>query len=107
MTLRLLLIFFLIIDRIVVRPTDKEGAVVLQNFVDYENEIKRQLSDLTFYEKLSSDPTNRLKIWVYSQREHHFNNGKFDKNAFEFLKVEHPVMPFYEIRSGYPPFLYT
>ena len=82
-------------NRIVVRPADKGGAVVLLNVMDYENEIKikRQLSGLTFYEKLSSDPTNRLKIRVHSQLEHHFNNGEFDINVFEFLKVEHPVIP--------------
>uniref|UniRef100_A0A8D0D3F2 Uncharacterized protein n=1 Tax=Sander lucioperca TaxID=283035 RepID=A0A8D0D3F2_SANLU len=80
-------------NRIVVRPADKGGAVVLQNVGDYESEIKRQLSDLTFYEKLASDPTNRLKIRVHSQLEYHFNNGEFDKNGFEFLKVEHPVIP--------------
>ena len=34
-----------------------------------------------------------MKIRVHSQLEHHFNTGEFDKNGFEFLKIEHPVIP--------------
>lgn len=80
-------------NKVIVRPADKGGAIVLQNAIDYEKEIKRQLTDSVFYEKLSSDPSKRLKSQVHSKLLLHFNNSEFDKNTYEFLKVEHPVIP--------------
>ena len=80
-------------NMIVVRPADKGGAIVLQNVSDYASEIKRQLSDTTFYEKLSSDPTRKLKAAVQSRLTVHLNNCEFDKSVFDFLSVEHPVIP--------------
>lgn len=80
-------------NKIVVRSADKGGAVVLQNAVDYEMEISRQLNDLTFYEKLPSDPTYRLQARINSQLSHHLHNEEFDKNVFDFLITEHPVVP--------------
>lgn len=59
-------------NKVVVRPADEGGAIVLQNIVDYNHEIERQLGDSTCYEKLSSDPTKRLLMLVHSKLVHHF-----------------------------------
>lgn len=80
-------------NTVVIRSADKGGAVVLQNVADYEKEIKRQLNDSTFYEKLQCGPTKVLQTRIHSQLLHHFNNNEFDKHAFDFLSIEHPVMP--------------
>lgn len=79
--------------KVVVRPADKGGAIVLQNIVDYNYEIERQLCDQTFYEKLGSDATKRLLTKVHSRLSYHFEKGEFEKSVFEYLKVEHPVIP--------------
>lgn len=79
--------------KVVVRPADKGGAIVLQNIVDYNYEIERQLCDQTFYEKLGSDPTKRLLTKVHSRLSYHFEKGEFEKSVFEYLKVEHAVIP--------------
>lgn len=80
-------------NKVIVRPADKGGAIVLQNVGDYEMEIKKQLTDSVFYEKLPSDPSKRLKSHVHSKLLLHFNNAEFDKSTHDFLKVEHPVIP--------------
>lgn len=41
---------------IVIQSADKGGAVVILNRRDYEVEIQRQLSNSTFYKKLSTNP---------------------------------------------------
>ena len=45
-------------DDLVITKADKGGAVVLQNVTNYINEAKRQLNDVNFYKKVSTDPTD-------------------------------------------------
>ena len=49
---------------IVIKPADKGGAVVVMNQSDYVKEGERQLNDRSFYQKLTSPPTemNNLRI---------------------------------------------
>ena len=51
---------------VVVKPTDKGGAVVVWRVDLYGQEALRQLNDASFYTKLNSDPTlshkNLLKL---------------------------------------------
>ena len=68
---------------IIIRPADKGGAIVIQNFSDYDSEIKRQLNDNTFYRKLTSDPTNSFKTTVHEQLQHWLDNGNISKNEYE------------------------
>lgn len=65
---------------IVVRPADKGGATVVQNRSDYDCEIMRQLNDVTFYRKLSSDPTNQFKSDVHDRLQFWFDNDELSRN---------------------------
>ncbi|XP_041471891.1 uncharacterized protein LOC121421287 [Lytechinus variegatus] len=46
---------------IIIKPADKGGAVVVQDITSYKEEVTRQLSDNTFYETLSKDPTDEFR----------------------------------------------
>ncbi|XP_072166479.1 uncharacterized protein [Diadema setosum] len=48
-------------NEIIIKPADKGGAVVIQNFQDYHSEAVRQLSDNNYYEPLSEDPTDKFR----------------------------------------------
>lgn len=78
---------------VIVRPADKGGAIVLQNLVDYESEIKRQLNDYTFYRKLPSDPTNPFELSVHEKLKFWLDEGDITKNEHEFMKIDCPVTP--------------
>ncbi len=42
-------------EQIVIQEADKGGKIVVMNRRDYINEIEKQLSNKSFYEKLDSD----------------------------------------------------
>lgn len=44
-------------EDIIVKPTDKEGLVVIMDLQLYEDEVSCQLNDQTIYKKVTNDPT--------------------------------------------------
>ena len=45
-------------DEIIIKKEDKGGAVVVQDVGDYIKVANRQLSDATYYKKVTDNPTN-------------------------------------------------
>ena len=46
-------------DIIIIKPADKESAVVMLSRQDYINQTDRQLNGMTYYQQLTPDPTSQ------------------------------------------------
>lgn len=93
---------------VVIRPADKGGALILQNTIDYEKEIHRQLGDSNFYTRLPSDPTTKYMSIVHDKLQTWLDKGEINKQEFGFMKNDFPVIPvFYTLpkvhKSQTPP----
>ncbi|XP_053555953.1 tight junction protein ZO-2 [Bombina bombina] len=78
---------------IVIRPADKGGAVVLQDYQEYKAEIDRQLADNSTYRALSCDPTISYKTQIDSVIEHAARMNWIDSTTKEWLTTDYPVRP--------------
>lgn len=78
---------------LVVRPADKGGAVVIQDLLDYESEVYRQLNDINFYKKLSSDPTSCFKNYICDRLNRWPVSGDIKKSEFDFMLNDFPITP--------------
>lgn len=52
---------------VIVKPSDKGSAILVQNLVDYETEMNRQLSDNVSYQKLPLDLTSQLNASIHDK----------------------------------------
>lgn len=52
---------------VIVKPSDKGRAILVQNLVDYETEMNRQLSDNVLYQKLPLDLTSQLNTSIHDK----------------------------------------
>lgn len=78
---------------IVIRPADKGGAVVIQNYSTYRAEIMRQLGDVAIYRQLKGDPTVMFKKQVDVALQIGLSAGYITENTLKFLTTEHPMCP--------------
>ncbi|XP_073412618.1 uncharacterized protein [Dendrobates tinctorius] len=78
---------------IIIKPADKGGAIVIQNFSDYMDEISRQLSDSSTYQKISRDPTPRIKLLIDEVLDRYLTLKTIDSKTVTFLKNSNPVIP--------------
>ena len=80
-------------NKIIIKPADKGGSIVVQNTTDYVTEAMRQLNNSTFYERLSQNPVEQL----INDRDRILDTALRDncitKKQHEFLKVESVVTP--------------
>ncbi|XP_073508163.1 uncharacterized protein [Phyllobates terribilis] len=68
-------------NNIIIKPTDKGGAVVIMNMSDYIQEAHRQLLDIKYYTPLQEDPTKK-----YTKELTHIING-FDFTSSSLLEL--------------------
>ena len=66
-------------DNLVITKADKGGAVVLQNVTNYIEEAKRQLSDESFYKKVSTNPTDEHAALVSNALDNLKHRGLLDE----------------------------
>lgn len=84
-------------DSIVIKPADKGGATVVMNKIDYVEECVRQLSDRNFYEVLPDNPTQAFKCMILDTLNDLLHQGEISRDEFNFLKIEHPIVPTFYI----------
>lgn len=65
-------------------PADKGGAVVIQDFKDYEAEALRQLNDDKTYEKLDSDPTTNIALQSNKYIQELLDKGCINATTFRW-----------------------
>lgn len=78
---------------VIIKSADKGGAVVVMSSEDYDAEIRRQLGNATFYERLRSNPTDKYKKEIQTVLTSLLDSGEITKNEYDFMKVDHPVTP--------------
>ncbi|CAH2251891.1 Hypothetical predicted protein [Pelobates cultripes] len=78
---------------IIIQPADKGGAVVIQTYEDYKNEITRQLNDESTYLKLTFDPVSKFQKKIEKLIEEGLSHRYLDENTAKFLFVKHPKHP--------------
>ena len=85
-------------DDIVIRPADKGSAVVVQDATSYDAEVRRQLSDSTFYKPLARDPTLSHNDRVRDAVQSLLANGSINKKtASDLVETKVRVPHFYTL----------
>ncbi|XP_053568137.1 proto-oncogene tyrosine-protein kinase ROS [Bombina bombina] len=77
------------------QTADKGGSVVVLNKTDYVNEALRQLNNVEDYIPLDRDPTTTFKKDLLDILDDGLEEGHYDQKTFEFLVVDHPVVPIF------------
>uniref|UniRef100_A0A8C5QWW5 Reverse transcriptase n=1 Tax=Leptobrachium leishanense TaxID=445787 RepID=A0A8C5QWW5_9ANUR len=80
-------------DSLVVKPADKGGGLVVLNREQYHHESVRLLGDPNTYQKLTNDPTNRIKEIFYEYLLRGKDRGILNDQEYRYLKVLHPRIP--------------
>lgn len=78
---------------IVIQNADKGGAIVILNRSAYDEEIKRQLSNNTFYRFLNHNPTKDFQTRITHKLDQFLEAGEISKPEYNFMKVDFPVTP--------------
>lgn len=78
---------------VVIQSADKGGAIVIMDRTSYEEEIKRQLSNTTFYKKLKQNPTVEFKKKIKNQLDDFLNNNDITKREHAFMTTDSPTIP--------------
>ena len=75
---------------IVIKEADKGSGVVFWDMEDYIKEAKSQLGDLTVYEKLDGDPSERIQSIISDALETIKDRGDIDNSALDYLLINNP-----------------
>ncbi|XP_066447099.1 uncharacterized protein [Eleutherodactylus coqui] len=78
---------------VIIKPADKGGAVVVMDRFKYLNEIRRQLNDVSTYEKLRQDPTLRFQMQLRVLINEAINQAIIDQQLADYLLIEYPITP--------------
>uniref|UniRef100_A0A803J933 Reverse transcriptase domain-containing protein n=1 Tax=Xenopus tropicalis TaxID=8364 RepID=A0A803J933_XENTR len=80
---------------ITIRPADKGGSVVIQDYSDYRQEILQQLADKTIYKRLDRDPGPTFKKTIDNSLRLGLDGGFITNDTFKFLTKEFPKCPIF------------
>ncbi|KAJ1113104.1 hypothetical protein NDU88_001359 [Pleurodeles waltl] len=81
--------------RIVIKPADKGGALVIQTIDNYRNECLRLLGDTSNYERLQEDPTIFLKNKIRSMVEQALAHNWISQKESDFLMNKNPLTQYF------------
>ncbi|GFR75306.1 hypothetical protein ElyMa_002184400 [Elysia marginata] len=76
---------------IIIKPADKEGAVVVMNTADYTTECTKQLSNTLYYKKLESDPTATYNNTIKRVLQEGMDKQELDMKTGHSLLQPHPT----------------
>jgi peptide-methionine (R)-S-oxide reductase len=77
-------------NNIIIKPADKESAVVIQDLVDYIDEGLRQLSDTNFYVETSDDLTHLHNELINNLINYLEENQEISKKCGAYLRNTNP-----------------
>ncbi|CAH2248018.1 Hypothetical predicted protein [Pelobates cultripes] len=78
---------------ITIRPADKGGALVIQDYSDYTMEILEQLSDINTYQWITYNPTSAISEKLKALIKRSLESGWLDEHTATFLINENPKIP--------------
>ncbi|CAJ0942415.1 unnamed protein product [Ranitomeya imitator] len=79
--------------KLVIKPADKGGAVVVMDRQYYVEEIRSQLSDSNTYLQIPHDPTSDITKIICTLSHRFCTLGVIDKKLGDFLVNSYPVCP--------------
>ncbi|XP_068099729.1 uncharacterized protein [Hyperolius riggenbachi] len=80
-------------DRIIIKPADKGGAVVIMNYQDYSSGIRAMLADSTSYTCIQSDPTPSTLRKLHGLLDLAISNRWISDKEYEYLLPKFPQRP--------------
>jgi hypothetical protein len=75
---------------VTIKKSDKGSAIVLMNMSDYLREGYKQLNDQQFYQKLDSDPTNKIAIKINKVIQEMVDRNLITEKMASYLIIDNP-----------------
>lgn len=82
---------------VVIQSADKGGAIVILDRTAYDQEVRRQLSNTVFYQKLNCNPTKDFKTRIHTKLNVLQEQNMITKKEHAFMTVNFPTMPVFYI----------
>ena len=78
-------------EQVIVKPTDKGGAIVLWPRESYIAEVNKQLNDKRNYKLIETDPFPQLVTKLNKIVKTFFTDQLIDYTTFKFLSIDKPI----------------
>ena len=75
-------------EKIIIKPADKGGRIVIMDKAEYISACERDLSDGEFYSKLGEDPNKWYAEEVKAQAEKLLQDELISDEEFQFITAE-------------------
>ncbi|XP_073416057.1 uncharacterized protein [Dendrobates tinctorius] len=82
---------------IIIKPADKGGALVVMNYIDYNKEVNRQLSDTSTYGIIPRDSVSTITHKIRDLTKTYLDRHMIDQKTASFLVNPHPITPVFYI----------
>uniref|UniRef100_A0A8C5PDK2 Reverse transcriptase domain-containing protein n=1 Tax=Leptobrachium leishanense TaxID=445787 RepID=A0A8C5PDK2_9ANUR len=79
------------------KPTDKGGALVIMNQVDYVKEVNRQLNDTDTYSVSHVGEVIQLEKLIDTVISEALTQNIIDEDLYKYLKKEHAILPVFYV----------
>lgn len=95
-------------DTVVIKQADKGSSLVILNRMDYDFEVKCQLSDIEAYKKIHIDPTSSILDLIKITVKEPLSLDYIDKPLSDYLVNEYPRVRVFNClpkirKPGFPP----
>ncbi|XP_044139139.1 uncharacterized protein LOC122929581 [Bufo gargarizans] len=83
--------------KVILKPADKGGALVVMDKTQYVAEVHRQLNDTAVYKKLDHNPTSSIATLINNTLRHYHTKGTIDTQTVNFLTKAFPIIPVFYV----------